>query len=108
MIRVWSVSAAVRAVDAPAKPRAVLATDAVEYSPMIVGGFLEHFNHQVYGGVFDSGSPLADENGFRRDVVEALKELRVPVDTHVFDISTGAHTKSAKIGIASPYFPRVF
>jgi alpha-N-arabinofuranosidase len=55
---------------------------------MIVGGFLEHFNHQVYGGVFDPGSPLAYENGFRRDVVEALKELRVPVGAYVFDIST--------------------
>jgi len=49
------------------------------YSRMIFGGFLEHFDHQIYGGVFDSGSPLADANGFRRDVTAALKELRVPV-----------------------------
>jgi alpha-N-arabinofuranosidase len=33
----------------------------------------------VYGGVFEPGSPLADERGFRMDVVEALRELRVPV-----------------------------
>lgn len=49
------------------------------YSPMIFGGFLEHFGHQIYGGVFDPGSPLADEHGFRRDVVAALKELKTPV-----------------------------
>jgi alpha-L-arabinofuranosidase len=56
-------------------------TDAptVVYSPKIFGGFLEHFDHQVYGGVFEPGSPLADKNGFRRDVIAALNELKVPV-----------------------------
>ncbi|MBT7302560.1 MAG: alpha-N-arabinofuranosidase [Victivallales bacterium] len=49
------------------------------YDRMIFGGFLEHFDNQIYGGVFDPGSPLADEQGFRLDVIEALKELRVPV-----------------------------
>ncbi|MDI9547856.1 MAG: alpha-L-arabinofuranosidase C-terminal domain-containing protein [Chloroflexota bacterium] len=49
------------------------------YSRMIFGQFLEHFHRQVYGGVFEPGSPLADEHGFRTDVIEALRELRVPV-----------------------------
>ena len=49
------------------------------YNPMIFGGFLEHFDNQIYGGVFDPGSPLADESGFRLDVIEALKELKVPI-----------------------------
>ena len=49
------------------------------YSPMIFGGFLEHFDHQIYGGIFEPGSPLSDENGFRKDVVDALKELKAPV-----------------------------
>ena len=52
---------------------------SVPYSPMIFGGFLEHFDRQVYGGVFEPGSPLSDENGFRRDVIASLKELKVPV-----------------------------
>lgn len=64
-------------------PRAVLNIDpdapTLRYSPKIFGGFLEHFDHQVYGGVFDPGSPLSDEKGFRRDVIEALEELRTPV-----------------------------
>jgi len=49
------------------------------YDRMIFGGFLEHFGKQIYGGVFEPGSPLADDRGFRLDVIEALKELRVPV-----------------------------
>ncbi len=52
---------------------------AKTYDPMIFGGFLEHFGRQVYGGVFEPGSPLADKKGFRLDVIEALKELKVPV-----------------------------
>ncbi len=64
-------------------PQATLTIDtdapSKAYSPMIFGGFLEHFDHQIYGGVFEPGSPLSDKNGFRKDVVAALKELRVPV-----------------------------
>lgn len=52
---------------------------SVEYSRMIFGGFLEHFERQIYGGVFEPGSPLSDERGFRRDVIAALRELKVPV-----------------------------
>ena len=65
------------------RPQSVLTidTDATSqaYSPMIFGGFLEHFDHQVYGGVFEPGSPLSDRNGFRRDVIAALRELKVPI-----------------------------
>ena len=49
------------------------------YERMLFGQFLEHFHRQVYGGVFCPGSPLSDERGFRLDVVEALRELRVPI-----------------------------
>jgi alpha-N-arabinofuranosidase len=50
-----------------------------KYDPMIFGGFIEHFHRQVYGGIFEPGSPLSDERGFRTDVIEALKELNMPV-----------------------------
>jgi alpha-N-arabinofuranosidase len=50
-----------------------------QYDPMLFGQFLEHFHRQVYGGVFAPGSPLADERGFRVDVIEALRELKVPI-----------------------------
>ena len=42
---------------------------AKPYDRMIFGGFLEHFDNQIYGGVFEPGSPLADEPGFRLDVI---------------------------------------
>ena len=59
----------------------VVTTDAPAktYDPMIFGGFIEHFGRQIYGGLFEPGSPLADDHGFRLDVIEAIKELRVPV-----------------------------
>lgn len=33
----------------------------------------------IYGGIYDIDSPLSDEDGFRKDVIEALKELNSPV-----------------------------
>jgi alpha-N-arabinofuranosidase len=33
----------------------------------------------IYGGIYDPGNPLSDERGFRKDVIEAFKELNVPV-----------------------------
>jgi alpha-N-arabinofuranosidase len=49
------------------------------YSRMIFGHFIEHFHRQVYGGIFDPGSPLSDARGFRLDVIAALKELDPPI-----------------------------
>lgn len=50
-----------------------------EVDRRIFGGFVEHLGRCIYGGVFDEGSALADENGFRRDVLEAAKPLRMPL-----------------------------
>jgi len=50
-----------------------------EISPLIYGSFIEHLGRCIYGGVYDPGSPLADERGFRRDVIEAAKRLNVTV-----------------------------
>ncbi|HEY7089047.1 MAG TPA: alpha-L-arabinofuranosidase C-terminal domain-containing protein, partial [Tepidisphaeraceae bacterium] len=47
--------------------------------PRIFGGFLEHLGRCVYEGVYDPGSPHADKNGFRLDVIESLKKLNMPV-----------------------------
>ncbi|KAL9619827.1 MAG: hypothetical protein Q9160_005567 [Pyrenula sp. 1 TL-2023] len=33
----------------------------------------------VYGGIYDPGNSLSDEDGFRKDVIEAIKSLDVPV-----------------------------
>lgn len=50
-----------------------------QWDRMIFGHFIEHFHTQVYGGLFEPGSPLSDDNGFRLDVIDALRELRVPI-----------------------------
>jgi len=46
-----------------------------EISPLLVGGFAEHLGRCVYGGIYDPGSPQADERGFRRDVLAVLSEI---------------------------------
>lgn len=33
----------------------------------------------IYGGIYEPGSPLADSNGYRTDVLSALRELDIPV-----------------------------
>ncbi len=45
----------------------------------ILGGFTEHLGRCIYGGVFDEGSPLADAEGFRTDVIEAVRRLKPPL-----------------------------
>ncbi len=45
----------------------------------IFGNFIEHLGRCIYGGVFDPTSNLADENGFRFDVLQAARRLRIPV-----------------------------
>ena len=55
------------------------AAKRIKYSPMIFGHFIEHFDNQVYGGLFWPGHPLSDEDGFRKDVIEALREIKCPI-----------------------------
>jgi alpha-L-arabinofuranosidase len=45
----------------------------------VLGAFLEHLGRAVYTGVYQPGSPLADSNGFRSDVVREVKEAGVPI-----------------------------
>ena len=45
----------------------------------LYGSFIEHLGRAVYGGIYEPGHPLADEQGFRRDVIEMVKKLGVPL-----------------------------
>src|SRR5256885_2302074 len=45
----------------------------------IFGNFVEHLGRCIYGGIFDEGSPLSDTAGFRRDVLDAVRPLRIPI-----------------------------
>lgn len=46
---------------------------------MIYGHFIEHFHRQIYGGVYDPGNPLSDETGLRTDVIDVMKQIKVPI-----------------------------
>ncbi|WP_298461138.1 alpha-N-arabinofuranosidase [uncultured Cellulomonas sp.] len=41
------------------------------------GSFVEHMGRCVYGGIYDPGHESADEDGFRADVLELVRELGV-------------------------------
>jgi alpha-L-arabinofuranosidase len=41
------------------------------------GSFVEHMGRCVYTGIYEPGHPAADPDGFRRDVLELVRELGV-------------------------------
>jgi len=43
----------------------------------LYGNFVEHLGRCVYGGVYNPDSDQADNKGFRKDVLDAVKELNV-------------------------------
>ena len=43
--------------------------------------FTEHLGRSIYTGIYEPGHPNADEDGYRKDVMELVKELGVPVTT---------------------------
>ena len=46
----------------------------------IYGQFAEHLGHLIYGGIWvGPNSPIPNIDGIRKDIVEALKEIKVPV-----------------------------
>lgn len=45
---------------------------------MIYGQFIEHFGTMIYGTLYDPTHPRADADGFRSDVLDALKKLHIP------------------------------
>lgn len=47
--------------------------------PRIYGSFIEHLGRAVYGGIYEPNHPKADQNGFRRDVIDLIRALDVPV-----------------------------
>ncbi|MDD9269224.1 alpha-N-arabinofuranosidase [Paenibacillus sp. MAHUQ-63] len=50
-----------------------------EVDPRIYGSFIEHLGRAVYGGIYEPSHPTADERGFRRDALEVIRRLQVPI-----------------------------
>ena len=45
----------------------------------LFGSFLEHLGRAIYEGIYDPGSKLADTHGFRKDVLDEIRQLGVPL-----------------------------
>ena len=50
-----------------------------EIHPHLFGNFAEHLGRMIYGGVYEEGSPLSDANGYRKDVMDVVKQLNVSI-----------------------------
>ena len=50
-----------------------------EIDPRLFGSFLEHLGRAIYTGIYEPGHPSADEDGFRTDILDIIRELRVPI-----------------------------
>lgn len=53
--------------------------EVAEVDPRIFGSFIEHLGRAVYGGIYDPEHKTADEDGFRQDVIDLVKEIDVPI-----------------------------
>ncbi|RSX51289.1 alpha-L-arabinofuranosidase [Bifidobacterium goeldii] len=52
-------------------------TPVADVPPRMFGSFVEHLGRCVYGGIYEPGHPSADEDGFRTDVLDLVRELGV-------------------------------
>ena len=48
-------------------------------NPRLFGSFVEHLGRCVYTGIFEPGHASADAAGLRRDVIDLVRELGVPI-----------------------------
>ena len=78
------ITRSLRAASKPPDPlKAKISVDAGivrnKIDPHIYGTLVEHIGRVVYGGVYEEGSPLSDEQGFRKDVMAAARDWGVTV-----------------------------
>ena len=50
-----------------------------EVDKRIYSSFIEHLGRAVYTGIYQPGHPLSDEDGLRKDVIQLVSDLKVPV-----------------------------
>ena len=50
-----------------------------EVHPNLFGNFTEHLGRMIYGGIYEEGSPLSDQYGYRKDVFDVVKQLNVSI-----------------------------
>ena len=78
-------------------------------NPLLYGQFIEHFHRQIYGGIYEPGSPLSDKDGMRTDVLEAVRALRVPVIRWPGGCFVSAYHWAGGVGPErTPYFDKAW
>ena len=50
-----------------------------EIDPSIYGHFIEHLGRCIYGGIYEEDSPLSEKRGFRKDVLQAVRNIECPI-----------------------------
>lgn len=50
-----------------------------EVDPRIYGAFLEHLGRAIYEGIYEPGHATANNEGFRADVLDLVRDLEVPI-----------------------------
>ena len=66
----------------PAAPARVFIDSRRSIAPLdrnLFGSFLEHLGRAIYGGIYDPGSKLSDSNGLRKDVLNEIRQLGIPI-----------------------------
>ena len=52
---------------------------SIPISPLIYGQFIEFLGRCIDGGIYEEGSALSGTNGFRKDVLQAVSGLKIPL-----------------------------
>jgi len=52
--------------------------EIAEVDDRLYSAFIEHMGRAIYGGIYEPGHPEADEDGFRKDVLELVRGLKIP------------------------------
>jgi alpha-N-arabinofuranosidase len=63
------------------KAKLLLSRDFVvgEIDERLYGSFIEHLGRAVYNGIYEPNHSTADDQGFRGDVMDLVKQLNVPI-----------------------------
>jgi alpha-N-arabinofuranosidase len=67
------------AADEPARIYLDSRRTVASLDPNLFGSFLEHLGRAIYDGIYDPGNKLSDSDGFRKDVMEEVRKLGVPI-----------------------------
>src|ERR1039457_6111153 len=71
-----------KSVSDPSSPARVYIDSRRTVAPLdrkLFGSFLEHLGRAIYEAIYDPGSKLSDSNGFRKDVLNEVRQLGVPI-----------------------------